>query len=690
MRILPGDKPMADFSVCHKPGLSTFACGTGHLRFETCVRAMEGGIEFEIEIENASQRTVEFSLAGFVDWLMGVDENDRRMLRTWNRMGACFASGAADGTGFFACDEAKAHAGASRREFFSGGDIMYPKGMNSNSNGGGWVIEVPICLKAREKTVKRFILGAEKDAAAAYERVRRISETRSHADENFMRDIQKMKFDTPNEALNLMANGFLQNQALNCRILAKTGLYQPGGAYGFRDQLQDMLLMIHYKPHLVRDFLLKCASRQFETGDVLHWWHEPMNGVRTRISDDKLFLPYVTAEYVRITGDEDILSDNAAFLKDIEIPEGREDVYAPMQPSEVTATLHEHCMRAFRSAEKTGKHGLCLMGSGDWNDGMNRVGVLGAGESVWLSMFAAVCAKKYAQITRDEGDRAYLLAMNERLCAAIEENAWDGQWYLRACADDGRKLGGRENSCCRIDLISQAWSVFAGLDCKRAKSAMDAAWEQLVDHENGAIRLLTPPFDGKDFDPGYIASYPAGIRENGAQYTHAACWYGIALAKMGDEERAHEALGMLLPVNHAKDREGADIYRVEPYVMAADIYTNGDYAGRGGWTWYTGSAQWMMQLILAVFGYERSKNRVRIRPLMGKWNRAAISIRYGSSEYVLTADAAAEKIMLDGREVRDSHITMQDDGLTHRALFPPRKTKEEAKTEAVTEHSLKI
>ncbi len=673
LRLLPGDRPMTDFSVLHKPCMSLFSSAAGELRFDVAIRPDEGGIEFEIRLENTGRKETDFILAGFADWLMGTDESDRRMLRTWNRMGACFASGAAVGTGYFACDDPRAYAGTSRLEFLSGGNIMYPRGFAKvRQPRGGWVIEVPVRLKAREAATKRFVLGAGKDAAEAYERVRKAGEKRSMAEENRLREMQKLKFETPDEALNLLANGFLQNQALSSRILAKTGLYQPGGAYGFRDQLQDMLLMIHYRPDMVRKYLLKCASRQFEAGDVLHWWHEPMNGVRTHISDDKLVLPYVTAEYVRVTGDEEILADHASFLKDIKIPEGSEDIYAQMQPSENTASLHEHCMRAFRSAEKTGQNGLCLMGSGDWNDGMNRIGAEGRGESVWLSMFAAVCARKYAEIAKDEADRAYLLALNERLCAAVEENGWDGAWYLRAYADDGSRLGGRESTNCRIDIISQAWSVFAGLDSKRSRSAMNAAWERLVDENEGIIRLLDPPFDGKGFDPGYIAAYPPGIRENGAQYTHAACWYACALAEMGDADRVHRALKMLLPVNHAKDSESAEKYRVEPYVMSADIYTNPEYYGRGGWTWYTGSAQWMMQLILAIYGYERRGKNVRINALLGDWQQASLTVRFGSAEYVLAAEASAEKITLDGQPVEGEFIAMVDDGLTHHAVFPPR------------------
>lgn len=501
----------------------------------------------------------------------------------------------------------------------------------------------------------------------------RSGESLRRSSDDWAERLNKLRIHTPDDAVNLLANGFLQAQTLNGRIRARTGLYQPGGAFGFRDQLQDMLAMIHYEPQLVRRHLLHCAARQFEAGDVLHWWHEPYTGVRTQIRDDLLFLPYVAASYVQITGDEGVLWEGVPFLEDIEIPEGREDVYAAMKPSEHIATLHEHCMRAFRRAAQTGAHGLCLMGAGDWNDGMNRVGVEGRGESIWLSEFLAACAAEYARIAPNAEDRAWLMSLNEQMIAALEENAWDGAWYLRAYTDDGMKLGGNGCECCRIDLISQAWAVMAGLDRQRCSSAVDAAWAQLADEKQKLIRLLTPPFDADVYDPGYIAAYPEGIRENGAQYTHAACWMLVALAEMGDAERAHRALQMLLPVNHAATRADADVYRVEPYVMAADVYTNPRHEGRGGWTWYTGSAAWMLLAILKLLGYEREENRVRMNALLGEWEEAQIELQWGLSRYRLVCRRDAQCVTLDGETVEGDSICLADDGREHIAVFPARK-----------------
>ena len=406
--------------------------------------------------------------------------------------------------------------------------------------------------------------------------------------------------------------------------------------------------------------------------------------MRTRITDDLLFLPYVTAQYVRITGDEAVLEDCAPFLREVELPEDREDIYAEMQPSTECASLHEHCMRAFRRAANFGEHGLCKMGSGDWNDGMNRVGAQGRGESVWLSEFLAVCAADYARIAPDAADRAWLTALNERMCAAVESQGWDGQWYLRAYADDGRALGGHASRCCRIDAISQAWAVLAGLDPARCRSAMNAAWHELVDEELGVIKLLTPPFDGADFDPGYIAAYPPGIRENGAQYTHAACWLALALVRMGDARRAHRAIEMLLPLNHSDSMDKAQVYRVEPYVMTADIYTDGMHSGRGGWSWYTGSAGWMLTLLTALLGYERRGNRVRMAALLGDWSEAGVSLKCGSSRYRLRSVASAAEVTLDGVPVAGEWIELVDDGREHVAVFPPRRAAAEPNSPDIT------
>ena len=688
VRLLPGDAPMTDFTVRFSPGHCCYAGRTKDLAFETRAYALKEGVEFEIEIRNEGEVLRTLELAGFVDWLMGTDAADGVALRTWSRFGACFASGAAEGVGVFASDDLHARTGCDRLSLLSGGTIMEPLGFRQmDVSQGGWTLRVPLRLRRGEARRIRFLLGGAASPAAAYAQTRAFRSGELRREREWTAHLKRLRIVTPDAGMNLLANGFLWAQLRNARILGRTGLYQPGGAFGFRDQLQDMLPLIHIEPERVRRHLLYCAARQFEAGDVLHWWHEPYAGVRTRIRDDLLFLPYVTAQYVTVTGDRSVLMDSAPFLEDVSIPEGAEDVYAPMRPTPHCASLHEHCMRAFRRAAQTGAHGLCLMGCGDWNDGMNRVGAQGRGESVWLTEFLAACAADYARVAPGAEERAWLTALNERLCAALEAHGWDGDWYLRAYADDGEKLGGAQSPCCKIDAISQAWAVLAGLDPGRCRSAMDAAWVQLADGEMGLIRLLRPAFDGAGVDPGYIAAYPPGIRENGAQYTHAACWMLCALAAQGDEARAHRALEMLLPLNHARTREAAEQYRVEPYVMAADIYTAPEHAGRGGWTWYTGSAAWMLMAILRLLGYERRNRRVRMNALLGDWPEAAIELQYGQSRYRLVSRRGVEGVELDGKTVEGEFIELTDDGRDHTALFPPRAAMERGKGAEVAQNT---
>ena len=329
-------------------------------------------------------------------------------------------------------------------------------------------------------------------------------------------------------------------------------------------------------------------------------------------------------------------------------------------------------MRAFQRAARTGSHGLLLIGAGDWNDGMDKVGAAGKGESVWLTQFAAACADAYREVAPDAEDRDWLEQLSRRLKIALEVHGWDGGWYLRAYADDGAPLGSAACAECQIDGISQAWAVLCGLDGARCRMALDAAWEKLADEEHGLIRLLAPPFDGRGVDPGYIRGYPPGIRENGGQYTHGALWLLLALIRRGDARRAHRALQMLLPVNHADSPEKVSTYRVEPYAMAADVYDRPGMVGRGGWTWYTGSAAWMIVCVLELLGYERRGSRVRLSALLGDWPRAGLTVPFGTSRYHLICEKSAACVTLDGATIDEDYIEMVDDGKEHTAVFPGR------------------
>jgi len=487
--------------------------------------------------------------------------------------------------------------------------------------------------------------------------------------------LSRIELHTPDERLNLMVNRWLPYQTLVSRIRGRAGFYQPGGAFGFRDQLQDMLSLLLTDPESVRKHLLLSASRQFESGDVQHWWHPGEGGVRTRISDDLLFLPYIAAEYVRTTGDTALLDSIVPFLKDVPIPDGREDWYGQAEPSEQSASLHEHCLRAIRQALRLGKHGLLLMGAGDWNDGMNRVGHMGVGESVWLSEFAVVVLESYAPLC-DEQTQSEFHEIAGRLREALEQHAWDGRWYRRAFMDDGTPLGSWETEGgCRIDSLSQSWAVLAGLSRERVKTAMNEVQSQLFDRDAGLIRLLTPPFDGHTTDPGYIRGYPPGVRENGGQYTHAACWVVIALAELGLADRAWEAFRLLMPYTHADTEEDALRYRTEPYVIAADICSEEPHTGRGGWTWYTGAAGWMVRAAYHhLMGLRRRGSYAVMRALLPKeWDEISLTLRVGSSLYTFAARRSCGSPLLDGNPLPPEGVLLTDDGGKHLAVFPPRE-----------------
>ena len=647
LSLLPGRRPAMPFRVRYGAGAIGYAFEarrvSGEVRFSMNGEMPE--INIDVALVNRSLRGEGFRLSARVNWLMGEQPRDAVCLNAWHGGGACFATGVMPGVGWLAAPDAAAAPGPDPAALW-----------------------VPLALERGERSSTRLVLGWSGDGGTALARVEALRSEGEIAPEA----PPHITVDTPDEALNRLFNDFLMHQVRASRVLGRTGFYQPGGAFGFRDQLQDMLALMREEPGRARAHLLLCAARQFEAGDALHWWHMPMSGVRTRISDDLLFLPWVAAAYVKETGDAGVLDETAPYLEDAEIPADQADIYCEMRPGAAVDTLHEHCMRAFRRAAGTGGHGLLLMGAGDWNDGMDRVGAAGRGESVWLTQFAIACADAYREVAPVEADRAWLENLARRLRIAVEVHGWDGGWYLRAYDDDGAPLGSGRGAECQIDAISQAWAVLAGLDPARCRLAMDAAWERLADERHGLIRLLTPPFDGCGANPGYIRGYPAGVRENGGQYTHGALWLALALIRMGDADRAHRALRMLVPARHADAPEKLQAYRVEPYVMAADVYDRPGMAGRGGWTWYTGAAGWMHTCVLALLGYERRGNRVRLNALLGDWPRASLTVPFGASRYRLICEKSAARVTLDGEAIDNDFITMVDDGREHEAVFPAR------------------
>lgn len=430
-----------------------------------------------------------------------------------------------------------------------------------------------------------------------------------------------VQIETPAPALDLMINGWLAYQTLSCRLWGRSAFYQSGGAFGFRDQLQDAAALIYHDPELTRQQVLLHAAHQFQDGDVLHWWHPPSDcGIRTRFSDDLLWLPWLAAFYARVTGDWSLFGEPARFLQTRPLEPGEDEAFLTPEESGEVASLYEHCCRALDRSLTQGAHGLPLMGGGDWNDGMNRVGREGRGESVWMGFFLYAILGDFIPVCGQHGDfnraRRYT-TFRSHLAAALNEHGWDGEWYRRAWYDDGAPLGSAASDECRIDALAQAWAVISkAAPWARAESALDAVERHLISEEDGLIRLLTPPFENTPHDPGYIKSYVAGVRENGGQYTHAALWVVRALAELGRRDRAVQMLEMLNPINRALDPESAAIYRVEPFVIAADVYGVAPHVGRGGWTWYTGSAGWMLRVTLeSILGLEPSEGHVlRLRP----------------------------------------------------------------------------
>ncbi|MDZ4662743.1 MAG: glucoamylase family protein [Pseudomonadota bacterium] len=490
-----------------------------------------------------------------------------------------------------------------------------------------------------------------------------------------------MQFKTPSEESNILLNRWLLYQTLGCRIWARSAFYQSGGAFGFRDQLQDVMALTFSKPEVTRGQILRAACHQFIEGDVQHWWHPPSNrGVRTHFSDDLLWLPYVTADYIRTTGDGAILDEELPFLSAPLIPPDREDLYVQPSKTHETASLFEHCCRAIDKSLKVGAHGLPLMGTGDWNDGMNRVGHGGKGESVWLAWFLIKVLNEFAPLCETRGEmvrRDKYKRHAESLALALESTGWDGKWYRRAYFDDGTPLGSEQSQECQIDSIAQSWAVLSGAALpERASQAMQSVNERLIRRQNRIIPLFWPPFDKTDLDPGYIKGYVPGIRENGAQYTHAAIWAGMAFAKLTDGDRAMEVLSMLNPISHSDSIESVNTYKVEPYVIAADVYTLPPHTGRGGWSWYTGSAGWFYQaLVQSVLGLHNTGKVLRWKPcLPNAWPGYEVTIRSGQSSYHVHVKNSQElklgeiKIERDGQYLESAELVLDDDNKNHEIL----------------------
>jgi cyclic beta-1,2-glucan synthetase len=545
-------------------------------------------------------------------------------------------------------------------------------------------LQTVIELRPGARAEIRFFLGQ----AADQDQARKLLTRYRSADlDEVLRQVTRQWDDilgtvqvtTPDSSLDLLLNRWLLYQTLACRVWARAGFYQLSGAYGFRDQLQDVMALTIAKRGVAREQLLRAAGRQFVEGDVQHWWHPPSGrGIRTRVSDDLLWLPYAVIQFIEATGDMTVLEEVVAFIEGDVLAQGQKESYFEPRESETGATLFEHCARALDRSLTVGSHGLPLMGTGDWNDGMNRVGQDGKGESVWLGWFLHTILWEFAKVADARGERQRAEAWRlhvSALKAALEREGWDGEWYRRAFFDDGTPMGSSVNDECHIDSIAQSWGVMSGAsEPGRGVRAMAAVDRQLVRRSDGLVLLLTPPFNHTSHDPGYIKGYVPGIRENGGQYTHASVWALIAFAELGDGDKAGELFRMLNPINHSNSRASVQRYKVEPYVVAGDIYAEAPHVGRGGWTWYTGAAGWLYRAgVEWILGFRVRGMSLTIDPCIPRnWPSYSMKFRYHSSLYNIQVEnpsgvtRGVALTELDGKILPGAaHIPLADDGAVH-------------------------
>jgi len=664
--------------------------------------AMDAPVKFSVmKLRNISGRPRRLSVTCYLEWVLG-DLRHRSLLHVRTEVdiktGALLARNY-DNTDFpgrvvfLDVHDATRTLTGDRKEFIGrNGSLTQPAAMRraglSGKVGAGLdpcgAMQVVFDLASEQEREISFRLGAGRnptDVQDLIHRFRRADACRGALEgvwSYWSRTLCAISVDTPDPAVNVMANGWLLYQTLSCRLWGRTGFYQSGGAFGFRDQLQDVMALVHAEPALVREHLLRAAARQFREGDVQHWWHPPSGrGVRTHFSDDYLWLPYATCHYIACVADSGVLDEMIPFLEARPVKPEEEAYYDLPNGSGESATLYQHCVRAIECGLRFGEHGLPLIGCGDWNDGMNRVGNEGRGESVWLAFFLYDVLTRFAALARAHQDPVFAdrcLAEALQLQQNIGDHAWDGQWYRRAYFDNGDPLGSQSNPECQIDSLPQSWSVISGAgDPARCREAMQAVNRRLVRRADGLIQLFDPPFDKSALNPGYIKGYIPGVRENGGQYTHGAIWTAMAFALMGESERAWELFTLLNPVHHGASTAQIDIYKIEPYVVAADVYGVAPHTGRGGWSWYTGSAAWMYRLLVeTLLGVNLEGERLRLTPVLPQsWTSFKIHYRYRQTVYHITigrlaADSAAGQLLwLDGQELPGPTLPLVDDHQEH-------------------------
>jgi cyclic beta-1,2-glucan synthetase len=732
---LPIREPQS-YMVRHGQGYSVFEHHSHGLSQELLMFApLDAPVKISLlRLRNRTDRRRKLAITSYNELTLGVSReatSPHVVTDLEETLGAIFARNSynnefAGRVAFVATSEQRFTMTCDRKEFIGrNGSLAKPAAMNhvslSGRDGAGLdpcaAIQTSIELAPGEARQVVFILGeaeSRETAVSVVERFRNVHNVNEAFERvlGFWDDtLGAVQIKTPDASMDTLINRWLLCQTLACRVRGRSAFYQSSGAFGFRDQLQDVMSLVYSQPEVARAQILRAAARQFKEGDVLHWWHDPTGrGVRTRFSDDLLWLPYVTSFYVDVTGDDSVLAEEVPFIEGPLLEPDQVENYLQPEVSKEKASVFEHCARAIDRSLTNGKHGLPLMGSGDWNDGMNRVGIEGKGESVWLGWFLYTVIQGFTPLLertagRPPGDvaepaaagsranryRSYL----EKLKLALEQ-AWDGDWYRRAYFDDGTPLGSAQNDECRIDSIAQTWAVISGAaDGYRAGRAMASVDEYLVRRGDGLIVLFSPPFDKGTLDPGYIKGYVPGVRENGGQYTHAALWTVIAFALLGDGDRAGELFGLLNPINHASTRAGMHKYKVEPYVAVGDVYAVPPHTGRGGWTWYTGSAGWMYRAALEyILGFKLSGDRLRIAPCVPRfWREFEITYRRGTTTYHIKVEnphalcRGVASIKLDGVMQPADVILLSNDGLTHEARVVMGERIAEAEADALETQS---
>ena len=704
---LPIREPASSYVVRH---------GFGYSRFEQSSRGIDLDLLLfvpladplkvaRLRIVNRSEAARRLTITHYLEWVLGhqrarnapfiVTELDPETgaLLARNPWSADFPSRVA-----FLDMSGRQQSSTGDREEFLGryGSLEEPAALLraqplSNRVGGGLdpcgAMQTRIQLQPGEETEVIILLGQAASAREALELIKRyrgqdLDAALKAATDFWDETLGAVQVNTPDRSMDVLLNGWLLYQTLACRLWARTAFYQSSGAWGYRDQLQDSMALCVARPQVAREHILRAASRQFRAGDVQHWWLPVTGqGIQTRVSDDRVWLPFVVAHYLEVTADLGLLEEPVAFLEGGPLADGEQELFAAAKPTDFSESLYEHCALALDSSLRIGSHGLPLFGTGDWNDGMNRVGAKGRGESVWLGWFLHSTLLKFAPLADARGDASRAATWRKHAYAlrqAIEREAWDGDWYRRGYFDDGTPLGSVSSDECRIDSVAQSWAVISGAaEPERAARAMSAVNAQLVSRSEGLVQLFTPPFDRSTHDPGYIKAYPPGLRENGGQYTHAAMWCTLAFALLGDGDRAGTLFSLINPVNHSSTRAAIYRYKVEPYVVCADVYSAPTHIGRGGWTWYTGSAGWMYRCAIeGILGINLRGTRLCIEPCIPRtWPKFEITYKYGGSRYHIALQnphgvcRGVSQASLDGREIATSpcELDLVDDGSYHYA-----------------------